>query len=321
MLTLATAACAPLRDFLVPSAPGVPAEWAALVQEIRAFEHRIGFDATHNFAQLSEKPGGFPFCAHASRFTLPYSYEDPAIEWRESATEEECRALAGDADTYFTTVEVVGEIGTPVTAEMISSRLDRFLYLVIHEDCHDQFELPYGIEEALCNLIAYRAMTAFTEEKFGSYARENRAIRRYANEESRRTRATVAYYEQLTGLYATYERKEITGDALLKRRATIFAQAEKALDWRRGALNNVGIASDMTYSRHYPFLEGVFDALGRDLARTLAFFKRVDRVKPTPAAVMKRYGVASEKSVEFIRAYEAAVIETIKDALATANRR
>ena len=71
----------------------------------------------------------------------------------------------------------------------------------------------------------------------------------------------------------------------------------------------------MTYSRHYPFLESVLDALGRDLALTVAFFKHVDRIKPSHAAVMKQHGIDIENSVEFIRAYEAAVVETIKRAL------
>jgi hypothetical protein len=316
---LLATACAPLRDFFLPS-PGVPREWAALVDEVRAFEHRIGFDATHNFVDFSAERGGFPFCARSSRLILPYSYQDPAIEWRGSVTEEECRALADGADTYFTTVEAVGEIETPVTAEMISSKLARFLYLVIHEDCHDQFELPYGIEEALCDLITHKAMAAFTDEKFGSYAREDRAIRRYAEAEAKRARATVAYYEELARLYARHERNEITGEVLLKERAAILARAERALAWTRGPLNNIGLATDMTYSRHYPFVESVFDALGRDLPRTVAFFKHADRIKPSHAAVMKRHRIADERSAAFIRAYEAAVVDTIRKALADAQR-
>jgi len=318
-LALVAAACAPLSDFFLPS-PRVPSEWAALVDEVRAFEHRIGFDATHNFVDFSEERGGFPFCARSSRFILPYSYQDPAIEWRASVTEEQCRALADGADSYFTTVEAVGEIETPVTAEMISSKLARFLYLVIHEDCHDQFELPYGIEEALCELITHKAMAVFTDEKFGSYAREDRAIRRYADAESKRTRATVAYYEELARLYARHDRSEITGEVLLKERAAILARAERALAWQRGPLNNIGLATDMTYSRHYAFMESVFEALGRDLPRTVAFFKHADRIKPSPVAVMKRDRIADERSAAFIRAYEVAVVETIRKALADAQR-
>jgi hypothetical protein len=307
------AGCVQVVDWFTPRAPR---EWAALVDDIRSFESRIGFAPTDNFLEFTEERGGYPFCGTASRQSLPYSYEDPAIQWRGSLTAEECRALGETADTYAGTLEAIGEISAPVTPEMASSKLDRFLYLVFHEDCHDQFDLPYGIEEALCNLIAYKAMAAFSEEKFGSSARADWAVRRYAGLESQRTRSTITHYEQLAMLYARYERKDLTEEALMRERARVFARAQRDLAWKRGPLNNVGLASYMTYSRHYPFLEDVFDALGRDLGRTVAFFKRVDRLKPAPAAVMKQHRITDAKSVDFLRAYEAAVLETARKALA-----
>lgn len=321
LLAAAIAGCAQLRDIFAPSAPGVPDEWAALIDEARAFERRIGFEETDNFLDLSDEQEAYPFCGYAPRLTLPYSYEDPAIRWLDSVTEQECRALGEGADAFFGAVEAMGEVGTPVTPAMLGSRLDRFLYLVFHEDCHDQFELPYGIEEALCNLITYKAMAAFGEEKFGSTARENRAIRRYADAESERARTTKTFYEQLAGLYARYERKEISPDTLLLERAKIFGKAERALARKQGSLNNVSIANDMTYSRYYPFLESVFNALGRDPARTVAFFRRVDAMKPSRDEVMKQRGIASDTGLDFIRAYEAAVVETVEKELAEAARR
>jgi hypothetical protein len=76
------------------------------------------------------------------------------------------------------------------------------------------------------------------------------------------------------------------------------------------------MATEMTYSRHYPLLASVYDALGQDLARTVEFFRRVDAAKPTPAQVMKKYRLDTKDSVEFIRVYEAEVAATIEAALA-----
>jgi hypothetical protein len=314
LLAALIAGCGPLRGILVP-APGVASEWAPFLDEIRTFERRIGFEDTDNFLDLSREQEPFSFCGYASPYYLPYSYQDPAIRWLESVTEQECRTIGRDADVYFGAVEALGEVGAPVTPSMITGKLDRFLYVVIHEDCHDQFELPYGIEEALCNLITYKAMAVFAEEKFKWYASDGRAIRRYAEAQSRITHATIAFYDQLAMLTARHERAEISSDLFLRERAAIFKKAQRPLAWIGRELNNVGIANDMTYSRHYPFLEHVFDALGRDLARTVAFFRHVDQVKPSRAAVMQRRRIADEHSIEFIRAYEAAVLETIKQAL------
>ncbi|MBI4204145.1 MAG: hypothetical protein HY527_03890 [Betaproteobacteria bacterium] len=304
--------CAQLGEF----ARGVDHERAALLAEIRAFERELGFRKTDNFRAFSREREAYSFCGYASRLHLPYSYEDPAIRWLDSVTEEDCRKLGRDADVHFGAVEAQGERGTAVTTSMAAGTLDRFLYLVIHEDCHDQFDFPYGIEEALCNLIAYKAMVAFGERKFGASAGENRAIRGYADGQSRHTRVVIGYYEQLVALYARHERVQILPEALLRERAAIFSHAERALGWGPGDMNNVVIANDMTYRRHYPFLESVYDALGRDLARAVAFFRYVDRIKPSRAALRKRHGIATEERVEFIRAYEAAVVETVRKALA-----
>lgn len=317
LLAGVVAGCSPLRDLMAPS-PGVSAEWAPLLQEVRAFERSFGFEDTENFLDLSTDQESFPFCGYASALSLPYSYEDPAIRWVESVTEQECRRLGQGMDVYFGAVEALGEVGTPVTPSMITGKLDRFVYLVIHEDCHDQFELPYGIEEALCNLITFKAMAAFAEKRFKWFADEGRAIRRYADEQSRITRETIAYYDKLAALYARYQRGEIAADVLMRDRAVLFGEAERPLAWTKGTLNNVSIANDMTYSRHYPLLESVFDALGRDLARTVAFFKQVDDIKPSKEDVLKQQRIADETSLQAVRAYEAAVLEAVRAALPTA---
>jgi len=311
--------CVQVRQFTHPTPPEVSGEWAALIEDVRTFQRSLGFSDTENFAGLNTDQKEFPFCGYAPRHVLPYSYEDPAIRWLEAGNEAECRTAAGrDADVYFGATEAVGEAGTPVTPSMLTSRLDRFVYLVIHEDCHDQFELPYGVEEALCNVIAYHGMAAFASGKFRWYAVENRSIRRYTLDQIRLTKATIGYYGEVEALYARHQRKEIDLDTLLRERAAVYARAAKTLEWRAesGELNNVSMANYMTYSRHYPYLESVHVALGRDLARTVAFFKQVDKAKPTPAAVMKQRRMKNQKSVEFIRAYEAAVLESATTALA-----
>ena len=295
---------------------------AAVIDGIRTFERRIGFRETKNFQDLDKETESYPFCGTISSLQLPYSYEDPAIRWIEIPTEEDCRTLAGPGgDAYFGQTEAIGEQGTPVTTAMMSGSLVRFVYLVFHEDCHDQFDLPFGIEEALCNVIAYHAMDQYAVEKDRFTALERVALRRYSVREPERTRQAKAFYEQLEALYARHARREIPAQALLEERARIFALAERAIAWEKGALNNVGIANDMTYSRHFPMLEGVFVALDRDLARTVAFFRRVDARKPSRADIVKRYGLKSDRGVEFIRANEAAVVQLIEQMLAQETRR
>lgn len=313
--------CAQLRDFTSPAPPDVGGEWKEWLDELRAFERHIGYRDTNNFASVAVDRTSFPFCGRVSALHLPYSYQDPAIAWPEGLSEEQCRDVAQFTDVYYGVVEAWGEIGTPVTPAMIAGKLDRFIYLVIHEDCHDQFDLPYGVEEALCNVITYRAMDLFSQQKYRWYARENRVIKSYTGAQSRQTRATISHYRQIEALYERYRRGELTVGMLLQRRAIAFARAEKALEIGSGTLNNVVLANFMTYSRHYPYLESVFDALGRDLPRMIEFFRDVDKHKPARADLMKARGISDEKSVAFVKAYEDAVIETAEKLLAERNVR
>jgi hypothetical protein len=316
LLAALSTGCAQLSEPYSPPLQVVYPERAALLDEIRAFERTLGFRKTANFLAFYGERAAYSFCGYASRLHLPYSYEDPAIRWLDSGTEEECRQLGRNADVYFGALEATGEAGTPLTASMATGPLDRFLYLVVHEDCHDQFDFPYGVEEALCNLIAYKAMAAFGDKKFAPGADEIQAIRGYADAQATLARVIIGYYEQLAVLYARHARAEISPQALLGERAAIFGDAERALGWEQGGMNNVVIASEMTYRRHYPFMERAYEALGHDLARTVAFFKYVDSIKPSRAAVMKQHGIAIQTSVEFIRAYELAVVETLRKVLA-----
>lgn len=314
LVVVLTGACAQFRGILGDS-PGRYEQWAGLIGEVRAFERRIGFEETGNFLHFAEDRESFTFCGYASRLYLPYSYEDPAIRWTHDIEEEECRALGRGADVYFDAAEALGEIGTPLTRSMLGAPLERFLYLVIHEDCHDQFHLPAGIEEALCNVIAHRAMAAFGEEKFGPASPEHNAITRYVSVESERSLLTRAYYRRLASLYARHARKELPARALLRERDTVLRFAERVLSLDAGSLNIVSLATDMTYDRHYPLLVSAHDVLGSDLRRTVVFFKRVDALKPGRDRVRKQRSLDDDGSVEFIRAYEAAVVDTIRQEL------
>jgi hypothetical protein len=284
---------------------------------VRAFERRIGFEDTRNFLTFSAARGGFPFCAYVSRLYLPYSYEDPAIRWLEAATQEECDSQVEEADVLWSETEAIGESESPVTPSMLAAPLDRLLYLVIHEDCHDQYALPYGIEEALCNVITYRAMEAYADEKYATRPLEHTGIYRYAREGTEHAHVTAALYQKLSALYGRHGRGGMSERTLLRERGKIFRRAEHELAWPRGGMNNVWIANAITYARHHAFFERVFDTLGRDVTRTVAFFRKVDAMKPLASAVMAQHRVASEQSIDFVRANEAAILETVEQALAS----
>ena len=300
------------QAFIAPPSPVVGAQWEAVLAQVRDLERRIGFRPTENFARLATDLTSYPFCGRASNRRLPYSYQDRLIEWPQIEQEAECNQVGADTDVYFDKVEAWGEIRTPVTAAMVAGKLDRFVYLVIHEDCHDQYELPYGIEEPLCDVITHRAMKQFARERYRPLDVERRALDRYARTEPKSTRITITYYRHLEQLYARYEQGHISHGQMLELRAQIFRSAEDALDLAEGQINSIMFANYMTYSRHYPALAQVAARWGDDLAGMVAFFRLVDARKPEREWVAKRLGIEDEKDPALLRAYEESVLATAR---------
>jgi hypothetical protein len=316
-VTFALVACRQVQHASEPpAAPRSYAEVQALIREVSVYERRIGFRETENFRRLAEERRSFPFCGNAPRLYLPYSYEDPSIKWYDVETVEQCHAFEENADVYFGHSEAMGEIKAPVTPAMLSATLARLIYLIVHENCHDQFELPYGIEEPLCNVIAYGSLPAFAGEHYGLLRAEYYAVGLYANSASTFARTTIRYYEELAALYAAHAKLGAGSERdVLRRRADILQRAGRNLGWSSAEMNNVLLANAMTYSRHYPFVEEVFEVLGRDVARTVAFFREVDATRPRSEEVMRRHGLKSAESVDYLRAYESSVIATARELL------
>jgi len=276
LLAVAAGGCVQreVRDAQIQAEPGTP--WQTAIAQAKAFTLRIGFVPTANFTQVSQDLKDFPFCGRASRLVLPYSYEDPAIEWLDALSEAQCKSATPAMDVYHGMSEAVGEVASPVTPAMIASGVPRMVYLVVHEDCHDQFTLPYGIEEPLCETLSYHAMRAIAAQPGPWTAAERRAILDYAVVNEGQIPLNLRYYQQVAVLYARHARGELREDALLRDRATVFARAEASSGTTAGSFNNVVLANRMTYARHHAFMERTFERLGSDLGRLVAFFQKVD---------------------------------------------
>ena len=123
------AGCGQLRDLTASTPPQLSEEWKEVLAELRELERQIGFRETRNFARLTDERETYFYCGWAPKRVLPYSYEDPAIHWLDSADAAQCREVDDDNDWYFGQVEAMGEIGTPVTPAMIAGDFDRFAYL------------------------------------------------------------------------------------------------------------------------------------------------------------------------------------------------
>src|SRR5688572_17672032 len=154
-------------------------------------------------------------------------------------------------DASFNIVEAMAGLATPVTRRMLTAPLARFLYLVAHEDCHEQFDFPYGIEEALCNAFAFGVMDRLAEERFQDDADARLAIARFTSAGAARSAFTRNLYEELARVYARHEKALISQEELLRSRGEMLREAEERFARPAGTFNNIWLATAITYSRHF----------------------------------------------------------------------
>src|SRR5688572_23941185 len=89
---------------LAACAIAVPKEWEPLLEDLRGYQRRVGFERFDSFLEFSAEAEKYTFCGQVSRLYLPYSYEDPAIRWI-YATEAECLDVDSRTDAYYGTAE------------------------------------------------------------------------------------------------------------------------------------------------------------------------------------------------------------------------
>lgn len=318
-LALVLCACAPLYtadgDLAAPRAEN---EWSALLEDVRRLQSRIGFEPTRNFRSVDAASEGYAYCGHGSPLYLPYSYQDPAIRWLDVQSEEDCRASAGLSEASLLKTEALAGRGTPLNARLLVAPVARFIYVVMHEDCHEQFALPSGIEEALCNVLAYAAMKALAEERFRDSPDEYNAIRLFARAGAARAEFTRGLYEDVAALYARRETTPVSEEALLRERRELLRQAERRLARREGSLNNVWLATTITYSRHHRLMQRTLEALNGDLARLVSFFKHLDAEQSGALAFAAQQG--ADRDLRRVRASEAAIADAVELALGKPGR-
>lgn len=263
--------------------PQLLEERLALIRVIRKFEQRFGFTPVNSFLEYSEEVEAYPLCYLAPRTQLPYSYEDPLLRSRYDAsmTKEFCDQLGIqlNMDAFFYAPEAVAGTGIPVTPALIKAPLGRFVFVVIHEDYHEQVNLPPSIEEPAGTLLAAEMAIEFARERFEEGSPEHKAVieelkHRYAS----RFAKTRLFNTELEVLYATYSEGEVSEEELLRKREEIFQRAQNQMN--HPVVNNAFLAFDMSYARYYPVVEEVFTTLGEDLIATVRFFERVGQEIP-----------------------------------------
>jgi len=211
-LTVVISACKPAAT----SSSLTENERLELVKEIKAFQKKLGFNPTENFASVSDNKEAYDYYFYAPVTELPYSLDDPALKFGEGKRDNNSLD-SRKYDVFYYSIPALAGISTPITKSLLESPLHRFIFIIFHEDWHEQIKSPLGIEEASGELMGYIPSLLFTEEKFGRDSEVYTTLNRELTNKLQEARVFQKYYDELTALYADYRGARISEVETLER--------------------------------------------------------------------------------------------------------
>ncbi len=289
-----------------PSTPVDEEQKLQLIEEIKAFEKRLGFAETENFRTYSPEIGAYHYLFFTPSTVLPYSLDDPALV-AAIGTRDSVSLDYQKYDAYFYSIPSVAGEGTPVTGSLLQAPLDRFIQIIFHEDWHEQIDLPLGLEEPSAEIIGYAAAILFTREKYGQDAPVYKTLIKHLDNKLRESEVYRKYYDELSALYVQYHEGKLSELDTVIRKARLLESMGKELHriWggRPDQLNNAFIAFQMTYLRHLPVMHEVLETTDSDLIKTIQLF-----------LAMPEQGTARD-SLEQVKGIEARVTDYLSSKL------
>jgi Putative aminopeptidase len=255
-----------------------------LVSAVKHLEKKLGFRRTKNFRRDSAAPAVAYRCYYTGKLELPASYEKLKLV---QGTKDGCPLDPRQYDIFFYPLQAVGNGKTPVSASLEHASVERFLFVVPHEDFHANKELrklPATWGEASATLVGLLTAAEVARQKFGENSEVYRDLRREPELFNRKAEIVNGYFHRLRKLYAAARDGEISEDAALTQKEQIFAEIHEACSaispdpksFKRclAADNNAGLAFDETYAKYYPTMYQLYLAEGRQLKPTVDALQR-----------------------------------------------
>ena len=249
-----------------------------LIRSLKDFELEAGFEETDNFSQLSSRAYIDNRCYFTGKLKLPSDYYKLKLR---RGTPTGCPIDEAEYDVFFYRVEAAASGHTPITPSLENASVERTLVVVPHEDFHNDSRMegwPTAIREAASTLVGFLAAAAFAKKEYGESSPEHLRLSREPEIFLRKAEIVNRHAARLTELYRKSRDGRIAKTRTLGQKKALFsllhgecAELPDARSFNKhlSALNNAGLAFDLTYTRHYPLLYRVSLAVGGELEQTI----------------------------------------------------
>jgi len=289
LILAAWCACAARR-------PAPPPPRYDVIRGVQREVRGLGVGETGNFERAGKREAYFR-CYYTGKLELPDSYEGLRVKNGSAAG---CGLDEERYDVFFYRIEAVSGADAPVTRALEEAGEERLAFVVAHEDLHEDRalqRLPTRVNEAATTLLGFLAAARYAKNERGE---ESALFENLAREPAlylEKARLVNRYHARLKALYHRYSKGLASREETLAGKARLLAEMRQAcraiepdpVSFNKclAAENNAGLAFEVTYTRWYPLVYGVHQALGGELEATLEALRRAGEGKRTEAAVVR----------------------------------
>ena len=290
LLILGLPACVQFGGLVVLPDKEKVAARILLTKEIKAYQARLGWNATDNFLRYSEAFESIRFCGHAGEFDFD------THDFR--AEKNVCLKKDQRRDAVYSEFEAVAGSAVPLSPSSVNATLERFIYLIFHEDFHEQVrDIPsLALNESATQLVSLIAARDFAREKYGESSAAYRSFARDIETSIQGAHIETRYYRELSLLYALVAKKKVNREMALNEKERLYrAMQDECKDIVlsvanscKDITNNVLFKWNIAYSLHYPLFYSLNRCLGGDTVKTGRVIVALTAKKLTEAEFLRK---------------------------------
>ncbi len=268
--------------------PAPPPPRADMIRGVQQEVRRLGVPETGNFERKGKREAYFR-CYYTGKLELPDSYEGLQMKDGSAAG---CGVDEERYDVFFYRIEALAGTKTPVTQAFQETSEERAAFVVAHEDLHEDRaleRLPVRVNEAAATLLGFLAAARYARNQRGAGSELYRNLAREPGLYLKKARLVNRGHRLLQELYRRFDRGLLSRSEALAEKERLFAEMREACQREEPeptsfnkcltANNNAGLAFEITYTRWYPLLYEVHQALGGDLEATIRALRRAAGVR------------------------------------------
>lgn len=276
-----------------------------LIQKVKVFAPTLGLDTTSNFEKFEEGSGNYNLLYYHFKEDVPFSYMDNTMKFlfcpRDNLADNLLFLVVQGVNLedydVFLYPSVALAYGTIVTRRLLNAEPKYLASVVIHEDFHDNVQLPRHIDEAAASLVGIVGAELY-------FGQNEVRIRQKLNDELRRSHDVIYCHKRLVELAGLYAADKISFQAYESEKQRLVSLL--SVDTQ----NVTQVVFQHTYSYYFPLMCRLFYALNGDLARFVKVMKESPALPPSLNVIIPETGETREiTGFELHRYFEINVLE------------